>query len=70
MDLTFEWDEVKADANLRKHGVSFEEAKTVFADPHQLLNGSRTKWTRCCPSKISAGVYEGSTLKPIGRGIQ
>lgn len=33
MRLTFEWDEEKADANLRKHGVSFEEAKTVFGDP-------------------------------------
>ncbi len=33
MHLTFEWDEVKENANLRKHGVSFEEAKTVFADP-------------------------------------
>ncbi len=28
----FEWDERKAAANLRKHGVSFEEATTVFED--------------------------------------
>lgn len=28
-----EWDETKASANLRKHGVSFEEACTVFVDP-------------------------------------
>ena len=33
MSLTFEWDEKKADDNLRKHGVSFDEAKTVFNDP-------------------------------------
>lgn len=33
MWLTFEWDEKKADDNLRKHGVSFDEAKTVFNDP-------------------------------------
>ncbi len=33
MSLTFEWDEKKADENLRKHGVGFEEAKTVFNDP-------------------------------------
>jgi len=32
----FEWDEIKAAANLRKHGVSFEHACTVFSDP-QLL---------------------------------
>jgi uncharacterized DUF497 family protein len=30
--LKFEWDEVKAAANLAKHGVSFEEAATVFGD--------------------------------------
>ena len=30
--LTFEWDEEKSKANLRKHEVSFEEAKTVFND--------------------------------------
>lgn len=31
--MEFEWDDEKAAANLAKHGVSFEEAKTVFADP-------------------------------------
>jgi uncharacterized protein len=30
----FEWDEAKAESNLDKHGVSFAEAATVFADPH------------------------------------
>ena len=32
----FEWDEVKADANLRKHGITFELASTVFFDPNLL----------------------------------
>jgi uncharacterized DUF497 family protein len=32
MDLTFEWDRRKATANHRKHGVTFEEAATVFRD--------------------------------------
>ncbi len=31
-DLDFEWDETKAIANLKKHKISFETAKTVFAD--------------------------------------
>jgi uncharacterized protein len=31
--MQFEWDEAKSAENLRKHGVSFEEAETVFADP-------------------------------------
>jgi uncharacterized DUF497 family protein len=33
MPLNFEWDENKAKSNLAKHGVSFEEAATVFGDP-------------------------------------
>jgi uncharacterized protein len=33
MDVQFEWDEVKAASNAKKHKVSFEEVATVFADP-------------------------------------
>lgn len=36
MALKFEWDEEKARANLTKHGISFEEAVTVFDDPFSL----------------------------------
>ena len=32
----FEWDELKAKNNLKKHGVGFDEAKTVFEDPLSL----------------------------------
>lgn len=32
MSMLFEWDEVKAKSNSRKHRVSFEEAMTVFLD--------------------------------------
>lgn len=35
--LRFEWDDRKAVANLRKHGVSFEEARSVFADERAKL---------------------------------
>lgn len=31
--MTFEWNDEKAAKNLAKHGVAFEEAETVFADP-------------------------------------
>jgi len=31
--MEFEWDAVKAAANIEKHGVSFAEAMTVFGDP-------------------------------------
>jgi uncharacterized DUF497 family protein len=33
MFMEFEWDRDKAEANLSKHGVPFDEAKTVFDDP-------------------------------------
>jgi uncharacterized DUF497 family protein len=33
----FEWDPVKAETNIRKHGVTFDEASTVFGDPLNLL---------------------------------
>jgi hypothetical protein len=33
MALRFRWDPRKAAANVRKHGVTFEEAGTVLADP-------------------------------------
>jgi uncharacterized DUF497 family protein len=36
MALDFQWDENKARTNLAKHGVRFEEAATVFADPRSL----------------------------------
>ena len=31
--MKFEWDAQKAALNLRRHGVSFEEAAAVFGDP-------------------------------------
>jgi uncharacterized DUF497 family protein len=36
-ELQFEWDERKNHENQRKHGLSFEEAKTVFSDDNALL---------------------------------
>ncbi|WP_256212043.1 BrnT family toxin [Nitrosomonas communis] len=39
----FVWNAGKADRNLRKHGVRFEEAATVFSDPlFVLVNASRS----------------------------
>ncbi len=36
-DVRFTWDPRKAAVNLRKHGISFEEAASVFADPLALV---------------------------------
>lgn len=32
MQLRFEWDKRKAEINLRKHGISFDDAQSVFTD--------------------------------------
>ena len=37
MGYVFEWDAKKAESNARKHGVTFDEASTVFGDPLALL---------------------------------
>ena len=49
MKLRFEWDPAKAAGNLRKHGVSFEIALRVFADPFALtvqdrIEGGEQRW--------------------------
>ena len=35
--LVFEWDKKKEQANIKKHGVSFEEARTTFYDEHAMV---------------------------------
>jgi uncharacterized protein len=35
--MRFEWDENKAESNFWKHGIQFEEAVTVFADPYLIF---------------------------------
>jgi uncharacterized DUF497 family protein len=37
----FEWDEAKARSNRRKHGVQFDDAMLVFADPFALIEQDR-----------------------------
>jgi uncharacterized protein (DUF4415 family) len=39
--LRFEWDPDKAQSNKRKHGVSFESAADVFADPYAMIEQDR-----------------------------
>jgi uncharacterized protein len=35
--MYFEWDDNKAESNILKHGITFEESVTVFADPYLLF---------------------------------
>jgi|SRR5271154_4719922 len=41
--MLFEWDDAKAETNRRKHGISFEIAKHVFADPDALVEQDRVE---------------------------
>lgn len=36
-EIFFDWDDRKAEINVRKHGIAFEEAKTVFYDPNAII---------------------------------
>ncbi len=36
-ELEFTWDEIKAQTNIKKHGVSFEEAKSAFYDKSAIV---------------------------------
>jgi len=44
-ECVFEWDPRKAEANAAKHGVSFDDAVTVFLDP-EALDGPDLQHTR------------------------
>lgn len=39
--MEFEWDRNKAESNLKKHGVAFEEATEVFDDPNEVTDSGR-----------------------------
>ncbi len=52
----FVWDAAKAERNLKKHGVRFEQAVTVFADPlFVLMDASRHGETREAALGFDAG---------------
>lgn len=56
MQIRFEWDSTKAASNLRKHGVSFEDAIVAFADPFALM----------APDRIEGLEQRWQTLGMIG----
>lgn len=53
--MRYIWNEAKAAANLRKHGIRFEEAARVFADPLHLTEQER----------IEGGEYRWQTIGQI-----
>ena len=74
LHLRFEWDHGKDSANRRKHGVSFDEAATVFGDPLALIvedetHGDRWKIVGLSSSALLVVVYQekddGKTIRII-----
>ncbi|MBD2235016.1 BrnT family toxin [Phormidium tenue] len=55
MRYSFEWDPAKEAANLRKHGISFRQASSVFRDSQQLSvydeehSQQEDRWIGCIP---------------------
>ena len=78
--MQFEWDEFKNQANIEKHGVSFEDARLAFLDPNRKvrLNAkhSKSKMEKryFCFGKIEGRVLtvrftmRGENIRIIGAG--
>jgi uncharacterized DUF497 family protein len=70
-DLRFEWDPAKAATNLRKHGVSFDEARAVFSDERaKLIADPDTRRTRsgsfCSVSARACVFWSFVTVVAVG----
>ncbi len=66
--LTFEFDSDKAAANLRKHGISFREATTVFDDPlAETFPMSFTRKKKTAPSQLAYHRETGCSSSRTGR---
>jgi uncharacterized DUF497 family protein len=55
MNIQFAWDNQKAEANLKKHRISFELATNIFADPFALTRQDR----------IENGEYRWQTIGSV-----
>lgn len=52
--MEFEWDKPKAEINAHKHGVTFDEAATVFLDEFAVLSPTRTTpWISLVTSRLA-----------------
>jgi uncharacterized DUF497 family protein len=61
----FEWDEAKAAQNAQKHGVTFDEARTVFADPLAGIGPDPDHSSRAEDRELIAGQSSQSRLLPV-----
>lgn len=78
MVAIFDWDPVKEQENLRKHGVSFTAAQAAFFDPGRVIAQdvmhSETEARHYCIGRTDLGVltvrftYRGSVIRIFGAG--
>ena len=66
--IFFEWDKTKAESNERKHGVTFEDAMSVFDDPYAILEQDRivdgeARW-------IALGIVDDESVVVVAHSIQ
>jgi len=66
--VRFEWDEAKNLSNRRKHGVSFEEARAVFADPLYVSVQDRIEDGE--PRWLTLGLVEGLLLLTVAHTVR
>lgn len=70
--MLFEWDETKAQSNLRKHRVSFELARAVFLDPFALTEQDRmvdgeVRWRTIGVVGAGGILFVAHTLTELGK---
>lgn len=68
MNISIEWDETKARANIRNHGISFEVAACVFADPLAVsvkdrIEGGEYRWQ-------TVGMVDGQLLVLVAHTVE
>lgn len=68
MNISIEWDETKARANVRNHGISFEVAARVFADPlavfvQDRIESGEHRWQ-------TVGIVDGYLLVLVAHTVQ
>jgi uncharacterized protein len=63
VSVSYDWDPAKAASNLKRHGVSFEEAADAFTDPHALLAADILDPRRTL--MIAFGVSRGQLLAVV-----
>lgn len=73
--LSFAWDPAKAEANVRSHGITFEEAATTWFDPlaierfDEQHSGAEDRWLRIGASLRGALLVVWSTEREAAGGM-